>query len=123
VINLANVKTAISKINHYCEVVKCPKPILVVVDPDELMRGYGAYTVRAGTGCSIHLTIQALTRVDWLSHEACHCAHDRVAFDETGWLSRTSKVEQKYREDRADKCSQELLEQENVDKENRRLER
>jgi hypothetical protein len=94
VIDTALVSAAVKKINAYCAVLGCPRPVVVSVWPDDRMRGRMADTKRIenGGGCSIRLRREALYRIDALAHEACHCAG-------------------RAGEEAAVRCSQRLLEQ------------
>lgn len=109
---IEDVKIALKRINTYCEILKCNKPIVVSFWPDKFMAGSGGSVTRIenGGGCSIHLRREALYRVDWLAHEACHCANDYKVMNGHGWDSSLSKEERNRRENAATSCSQELLE-------------
>ena len=101
IINTSDVQTAISEVNYFCKILNCPKPVTVSILPDVKLQGKGAYTTKIEEtgGCAIHVRNEAIYRIDWLAHEACHCAND---MDLT-----VAKAE---REDAAIKCSQKLIE-------------
>lgn len=83
VINLGDVAAARKTIDRYCRVLGCSKPVLISILPEEKMRGVGARTRWNDKGCSIQLKPESLKRVDWLAHEACHCARPRASEDDT----------------------------------------
>lgn len=107
VIELSDVRAALTHIDRFCAVLKCPKPIIVSIWPDAKMPGMGGSTqrIKDGPGCAIHLRREALFRVDILAHEACHCAND---YESLG--KKVSDAKRAREEEAAVKCSQELLE-------------
>lgn len=114
---MTDVQLAMSRIDDFCRVLKCPKPILISIVPDNKFPGVGAQTRRIGNneGCSIIIRWEALYRIDWLAHEACHCANDYKAMTEYGWDPSLPKEERNRRENAAISCSQKLLEKNRKD--------
>lgn len=115
-VSTIEIRAALAHIDAYCRALKCPKPVVVSIWPDGQMVGTGATTKRieGGAGCAIHLRGEALLHVDWLAHEACHCANDYDRLDPRGWRPGMTPAERKLREDLAVKCSQGLLEREHA---------
>lgn len=112
IIDPSDVRAAAKRLDAYCAILHCSRPISVSIHPDERMRGAGGTTRRLGhsSGCVIRLRREALYRPDWLAHEACHCAHDYDAMDMTGWIPSVPLVERTRREDEALRCAQKLME-------------
>lgn len=111
-VSMADVQKAMRTIDEFCRILKCPKPVVVSIVPDEKLHAHGGRTRKIvnGGGCSIEIKQESLYHIDWLAHEVCHCVNDYGMLDEKGWLVSVTRVERIKRENEAMKCSQELIE-------------